>query len=81
MTQNKRTMKHIIISVSGGVAEVAVNETCGLDVTVEIVDFDNLNEGQSLEGFSEAARKYIAQEMVQAGGTKDETAWEDRQIP
>lgn len=65
-------MKHIIVSVSGGVAEIAINETSDQDVTVEIVDFDNLNEGQSLEGFSEVARKYIAQEMAQGSQASDQ---------
>ena len=47
----------IIVSVSGGVAEV-VNQPAG--IFIEVVDFDNLeaDEERTLEGLSESAAKW-----------------------
>lgn len=53
-------MKHIIVAVKGGVAYV-VEETVPRGVTVEVVDFDNLEDlnDPTTPKFSATARKYI----------------------
>lgn len=53
-------MKTIIVAVKGGVAYV-VEETVPRGISVEVVDFDNLEDlsDPTTPKFSVAARKYI----------------------
>jgi hypothetical protein len=56
-------MRTILVVVSGGVAEV-VDKTVPTGVSVEIIDFDNLQDlsGPIVPTFSRAAQKYIKRE-------------------
>ena len=47
-------MKHVIISVYGGVAEV---EYASEGIEVEIVDFDNMEEGEVIEALIRKAKE------------------------